>query len=144
MYLIFDTETTGLPASWNAPVSDVDNWPRVVQLAWEAFDTRGRKTESWSSVIRPSGFEIPRDAGDGDLKDGSAVARKYSAGSFNDVMTQTYWEVGRRIVAPEQQRKKRISASSTRADFGLSIIVAARGNAEALPWQLARRCAQTV
>jgi DNA polymerase III subunit alpha len=35
MYLIFDMETTGLPASWNAPASDVDNWPQVVQLAWE-------------------------------------------------------------------------------------------------------------
>jgi DNA polymerase III epsilon subunit-like protein len=62
MYLMFDTETTGLPASWKAPVSDVDSWPRVVQLAWEAFDSRGRKTGSWSSVIRPDGFEIPRDA----------------------------------------------------------------------------------
>ena len=34
MYLFFDTETTGLPRRWNAPVTDVDNWPRLVQLAW--------------------------------------------------------------------------------------------------------------
>ena len=35
MYLIFDTETTGLPKNWNAPVSDIDNWPRCVQIAWQ-------------------------------------------------------------------------------------------------------------
>jgi hypothetical protein len=28
MYLIFDTETTGLPKKWNAPITDIDNWPR--------------------------------------------------------------------------------------------------------------------
>ena len=26
MYLIFDTETTGLPKKWNAPLTDSDNW----------------------------------------------------------------------------------------------------------------------
>jgi DNA polymerase III epsilon subunit-like protein len=62
MYLVFDMETTGLPASREAPIWDVDNWPRVVQLAWEAFDTRGRKTGARSSVIRPDGFKIPKDA----------------------------------------------------------------------------------
>ena len=62
MYLVFDTETTGLPASWHAPPSDVDNWPRVVQLAWAAFDPRGRKTDAQCYVIRPDGFKIPKDA----------------------------------------------------------------------------------
>ncbi len=62
MYLVFDTETTGLAASWEAPISDVDNRPRVVQLAWEAFDIRGRKTGARSYVIRPDGFKIPKDA----------------------------------------------------------------------------------
>lgn len=33
MYLFFDTETTGLPKNWKAPVSDLNNWPRLVQLA---------------------------------------------------------------------------------------------------------------
>ncbi|MGH9783694.1 MAG: 3'-5' exonuclease [Terriglobia bacterium] len=62
MFLIFDTETTGLPLSWRVPVSDVDNWPRLVQLAWAAFDARGRKSLARSYVIRPDGFTIPRDA----------------------------------------------------------------------------------
>ena len=30
MYLIYDTETTGLPKNFSAPVSDSDNWPRLV------------------------------------------------------------------------------------------------------------------
>ena len=62
MYLVFDTETTGKPDSYDAPVSNVDNWPRVVQLAWGAFDKRGRKTGAASYVIRPDGFEIPKEA----------------------------------------------------------------------------------
>ena len=39
MYLIFDTETTGAPKNWKAPVSDVDNWRRLVQIAWLQYDT---------------------------------------------------------------------------------------------------------
>ncbi len=41
MYLVFDTETTGLPKKWNAPLSDLDNWPRCVQLAWQLHDAKG-------------------------------------------------------------------------------------------------------
>lgn len=62
MYLIFDTETAGLPDSYDASHSDTDNWPRLVQLAWETFDSRGRNTGARSRVIRPDGFKIPRDA----------------------------------------------------------------------------------
>lgn len=62
MYLIFDTETTGLPDDYNAPHSDTENWPRMVQVAWEAYDVRGRKIVAKSHVIRPDGFKIPKDA----------------------------------------------------------------------------------
>ena len=41
MYLIFDTETTGLPKKWNAPLTDSDNWPRCVQLSWQIHDQGG-------------------------------------------------------------------------------------------------------
>lgn len=61
MYIVIDTETTGLPTSWQAPPSDVDNWPRVVQLAWETFDVRARETGKKSYLIRPEGFTIPKD-----------------------------------------------------------------------------------
>ncbi|MDA0314359.1 MAG: DNA polymerase III subunit alpha [Bacteroidetes bacterium] len=62
MYLIFDTETTGLPKSYNAPMSDLDNWPRLVQLAWQLHDARGRLLSNKNYIIRPEGFTIPFNA----------------------------------------------------------------------------------
>jgi DNA polymerase III subunit epsilon len=62
MYLFFDTETTGLPRRRNAPVEDVNNWPRIVQIAWAAYDENGRQDSAESHIIRPEGFIIPREA----------------------------------------------------------------------------------
>jgi len=45
MYLFFDTETTGLPRSWNAPISELDNWPRMVQIAWLVYGLHGITTD---------------------------------------------------------------------------------------------------
>jgi len=42
MYLFFDTETTGLPRNWNAPVHNTQNWPRMVQIAWIIYDDGGK------------------------------------------------------------------------------------------------------
>ncbi|MBN1271881.1 MAG: 3'-5' exonuclease [Candidatus Aminicenantes bacterium] len=62
MYLFFDTETTGLPLSWNAPISDVNNWPRLVQLAWLLYDESGMKLDEGNNIIKPEGFVIPHDS----------------------------------------------------------------------------------
>lgn len=59
MYLIFDTETTGLPQFWNAPISDTQNWPRCVQIAWQLHDNYGALIEHQSYIIKPDGFTIP-------------------------------------------------------------------------------------
>lgn len=59
MYLFFDTETTGLPRNWKAPVSDLSNWPRLVQLAWMLFDGQGQMVQSRNVIIRPQNFSIP-------------------------------------------------------------------------------------
>ena len=59
MYLIFDTETTGLPRNFNAPITDLDNWPRVVQLAWQLHDEAGELISQQDFIIRPEGFNIP-------------------------------------------------------------------------------------
>ena len=59
MYLIFDTETTGLPKKWNAPVTDSDNWPRCVQLAWQLHDSKGKLISDHSYLIKPENFNIP-------------------------------------------------------------------------------------
>lgn len=62
MYLFFDTETTGLPKRWNAPVTDVDNWPRLVQLAWIVYNDQGQVMKTRDVMIRPEGFTIPFEA----------------------------------------------------------------------------------
>jgi len=62
MYLFFDTETTGLPRNWKAPVTDVKNWPRMVQLAYLAYDNNGQFMTSGDFIIKPNGFIIPQDA----------------------------------------------------------------------------------
>ena len=62
MYLIFDTETTGLPKSWNAPITNTDNWPRCVQIAWQLHDGMGNVIEHNDFLIKPEGYNIPYDA----------------------------------------------------------------------------------
>lgn len=62
MYLIFDTETTGLPRNWNAPITDTDNWPRCIQIAWQLHDEFGNLIEHQDYLVRPDGFNIPYDA----------------------------------------------------------------------------------
>lgn len=61
-YLFFDTETTGVPANYNAPISDLKNWPRLVQIAWLVCDEEGHIIESAEHIICPNGFTIPKDA----------------------------------------------------------------------------------
>lgn len=61
-YLFFDTETTGVPNDWNAPASDLNNWPRLVQLAYLLYDAEGVLISSNEYIIRPEGFEIPQES----------------------------------------------------------------------------------
>lgn len=62
MFLIFDTETTGLPRDHKAPLTDFQNWPRMVQLAWQIHDYEGKLVESENFIIRPDGYTIPFNA----------------------------------------------------------------------------------
>lgn len=59
MYLFFDTETTGLPKNWKAPLSDLNNWPRLVQLAWLQYDDYENIISKESVIIKPDNFTIP-------------------------------------------------------------------------------------
>ncbi len=59
MYLFFDTETTGLPEAYGAPAYHLDNWPRLVQLAWMLADDDGNEVVSREFIIKPDGFRIP-------------------------------------------------------------------------------------
>lgn len=62
MFLIFDTETTGLPLDKNAPLTDFANWPRLVQLAWQIHDATGKFVKAENHIVRPEGFIIPINA----------------------------------------------------------------------------------
>lgn len=62
MYLFFDTETTGLPKNWKAPITDFENWPRLVQLAYQIFDDYGTLIKEGDFIVKPSGFTIPTEA----------------------------------------------------------------------------------
>lgn len=61
MYLFFDTETTGLPRNWKAPVTDLNNWPRMVQIAWILFDGHGNRLSVNEHIIKPENYIIPYD-----------------------------------------------------------------------------------
>ncbi|MCO5233644.1 MAG: 3'-5' exonuclease [Chitinophagales bacterium] len=62
MYFFFDTETTGLPINWNAPASQIDNWPRIIQVGYILYDTHGKHIDTQEYIIRPEGFTIPLEA----------------------------------------------------------------------------------
>lgn len=62
MYLFFDTETTGLPRNWKAPVTDLNNWPRLVQLAYVYYDNNGNLISRGDYIIKPEGFTIPAES----------------------------------------------------------------------------------
>ena len=63
MYLTFDSETTGLPKNFKAPISDSENWPRLVQLAWQINDEEGQLINKNDALITiesdKSSVEIP-------------------------------------------------------------------------------------
>lgn len=59
MYLIFDTETTGIPRNKTAPLSDLENWPRLVQIAWQLHNVKGKLLAQHSCIVKPDGFDIP-------------------------------------------------------------------------------------
>src|SRR6476620_1210557 len=62
MYIIFDTETTGLPKRYDAQISDTGNWPRCIQIAWQLHDDMGRLIGHEDYLVKPEGFNIPYDA----------------------------------------------------------------------------------
>ena len=62
MYLIYDTETTGLPKNFSAPVTDSENWPRLVQVAWQLHNSMGELIEVKNFIIKPADFTIPFNA----------------------------------------------------------------------------------
>lgn len=58
--LIFDTETNGTPLNYKAPMSDVNNWPRIAQLGWQKRDVlEDVILKEHQAMIFPDGWTIP-------------------------------------------------------------------------------------
>lgn len=62
MILFFDTETTGKPKNFKAKPQDVDNWPRVVQLAWALYNEEGALVRGFQFLVKPDGWTIEPEA----------------------------------------------------------------------------------
>ena len=63
-YLFFDTETNGLPKNYRAPVTDLDNWPRLVQIGWILMDENKNILDEKEYIINPKDFTIPKHVSD--------------------------------------------------------------------------------
>lgn len=61
MFLVFDTETTGLPKRYDAAITEVDNWPRVIQLAWAFYGPDRKLIDNRVDLIKPDGWVIPTE-----------------------------------------------------------------------------------
>ncbi|MDX5583657.1 MAG: DNA polymerase III subunit alpha, partial [Aureibaculum sp.] len=102
MYLIYDTETTGLPKNWKAPITDINNWPRCIQIAWQLHDELGELIEHQDYLIKPDGFNIPYDA---EQIHGISTALAQAKGKsleevlklFNDALSKASFVVGQNV-----------------------------------------------
>jgi DNA polymerase III epsilon subunit-like protein len=56
IYLFFDTETNGLPQSYDLPVTDLTNWPRLISIAWGLYDQTGTQLSEHYAIIKPDGY----------------------------------------------------------------------------------------
>ncbi|MGA1226570.1 MAG: DNA polymerase III subunit alpha [Tamlana sp.] len=102
MYLIFDTETTGLPKRWDAPITDVDNWPRCIQIAWQLHDAMGNCIEHQDYLVQPEGFDIPYDAErihgiSTELAQEQGIPLAEILEKFNEALSKTKFVVGQNV-----------------------------------------------
>ncbi|WP_378186365.1 DNA polymerase III subunit alpha [Aquimarina sp. W85] len=102
MYLIFDTETTGLPKRWDAPITDSDNWPRCIQIAWQLHDAMGNCIEHQDYLVKPDGFNIPYDAEkihgiSTELAQQDGIPLKEVLEKFKHALSKTKFVVGQNV-----------------------------------------------
>jgi DNA polymerase III subunit alpha len=102
MFLIFDTETTGLPNNFKAPLTDFNNWPRMVQIAWQIHDEKGQLIEAQNYIVKPEGYEIPFQAvkvhgisTERALRDGNDLV--WVLNKFNEALEKTEYVIGHNI-----------------------------------------------
>ena len=102
MFLIYDTETTGLPRNWNAPITDTDNWPRCVQIAWQLHDEFGNLIEHQDYLVKPDGYSIPYNAEEihgisTELATQKGIGLREVLSLFNEALNKAEFVVGQNI-----------------------------------------------
>ncbi len=102
MYLIFDTETTGLPKDFKAPITDTDNWPRCIQIAWQLHDDLGNCIEHKDYLVQPDGFSIPYQSEQihgisTELAQADGIPLANVLQEFNDVLNRSTFVVGQNV-----------------------------------------------
>ncbi|SHG70346.1 DNA polymerase III subunit alpha [Flagellimonas flava] len=102
MYLIFDTETTGLPKRWDAPITDTDNWPRCVQIAWQLHDELGNLVEHKDMLVKPDGFNIPYESEQVHgistaLAEEQGISLQETLDAFNEALSKAKFIVGQNV-----------------------------------------------
>jgi len=56
--LFIDTEASGLPKKWNAPITKINNWPYSVQVSWLVYNRQGQLIKQENHFISDNDFKI--------------------------------------------------------------------------------------
>ncbi|RYE36777.1 MAG: 3'-5' exonuclease [Sphingobacteriaceae bacterium] len=56
--LFIDTEASGLPKKWNAPLTKIKNWPFSVQVSWLIYNRHGQLLKKEDHFISDNDFKI--------------------------------------------------------------------------------------
>lgn len=61
MFVIYDCESNGKAKDFKAKMSDLENWPRITQLAWSVYDADMQLKFERNFLILPDGWTIPKE-----------------------------------------------------------------------------------
>lgn len=93
--LFIDTETNGLPANYQAPGTDTDNWPRCIQLAYALtnLETAEHYIKYGNWLIKPDGWTISEKITDltgisMERAEAEGVPIAYALDTFAQVLSQ--------------------------------------------------------
>ncbi len=105
MYLIFDTETTGLPLAFSDPSQNINNWntARCIQIGWQLHDKYGCLIESGNDLIKPDNFDIPLASSKihgitNEMANSEGVSIQIALDKFNKVLLKTEVIIGHNVV----------------------------------------------
>ena len=124
--LVFDTETTGLPASRNLSLRDVDKWPHIIQLSYILYDTELNKTCSCVDDIITLADDVHISAKSikmhgitrsMSIRKGIQIADALH--NFNNVLQEADWVIAHNI-SFDKQRSAAITAASVYTTFQVS------------------------